>query len=315
MKYFLNLKLAQLAQGLWPSAHHTQGLRPPRQTFQAVVGIFLILFLAACTPEDDTPDAPIQKVELSDDPLDVYIREAFLDPYGVAVRYRFADRYVSPVERVAPVEKDLVRPTLDFLTKFWVQPYLEVANGEDYFRSTVPAEVVLIGSFIFNTDGTVVLGTADAGARITLTNINAIDEQNRDWVFQQLGTIYHEYAHIMHQRFNLPPNFQEISPQGYTSAGSWFNLTDEEALRRGFVSPYGTSSFNEDFAELVAFILYDPDFFDTYINDEECTDEACLERNEGRTRLRAKYNSILEHYERNTGVDLLQLRARIQDRL
>ena len=163
MKYFTNLNLAQLAQGLWaastvdavrwPSAHHTQGLRPPRQTFQAVVGICLILFLAACTPEDDTPDAPIQKVELSDDPLDAYIREAFLDPYGVAVRYRFADRYVSPVERVAPVEKDLVRPTLDFLNKFWVQPYLEVANGEDYFRSTVPAEVVLIGSFIFNTDG------------------------------------------------------------------------------------------------------------------------------------------------------------------
>ena len=179
----------------------------------------------------------------------------------------------------------------------------------------MPAEVVLIGSFIYRGDGTVVLGTADAGARITLTDVNSVSVNNQDWVFRQLGTIYHEYAHIMHQLYDLPPGFQAISPQGYTSRGSWFTLTDGEALRRGFVSNYGTSDINEDFAEVVASLLYEPDFFEQYINDEDCTDDDCQARNEGRAMIRTKYSAILEHYERNTGVDLLQLRARIQDRL
>ena len=275
---------------------------------------FSFILLLACN-DNDLPPAPVQKVDLSDDPLDVYIRENFLDPYGVAVRYRFVDRYVDPTNRVTPPRQVLVQPALAFLQEYWIAPYLEVPGGKEYLESTIPAEIVLIGSFIYNIDGTVVLGTADAGARITLTDVNSVDATNQDWVFRQLGTIYHEYAHIMHQRFDLPPNFQEISPQGYTSPGSWFLLSDQEALQRGFVSPYGTSDVNEDFAEIVAFLLYDPDFYETYIDDEECTDEACMERNEGRARLRTKYNAIVEHYERNTGVDLLQLRARIQDRL
>ena len=280
----------------------------------SVSTLIVLMGLLACS-SDDSVDAEVIPVTPSEDPLDVFIRDRFLDSYGVAVRYRFVDRYVKPTERVTPPRRELVQPTLDFLNKFWVDPYLDVPNGEEYFRSTVPAEIVLIGSFIFNTDGTVVLGTADAGARITLTDINSVDEENPEWVFRQLGTIYHEYAHIMHQRFNLPPNFQQISPQGYTSAGSWFTLTDDEALRRGFVSPYGTSSFNEDFAEVVAFLLYDPDFYSTYINDEDCTDEACVERNQGRAMIRAKYTTILEHYQENTGVNLLQLRENIQAKL
>lgn len=280
---------------------------------RSLLWVLPLAVLLACS--DDLAPTDVQTVEPSDDPLDVYIRENFLDPYGVAVRYRYVDRYVNPANRVTPPRQDLVQPTLEFLQEYWIEPYLEVAGGEEYLKSTIPAEVVLIGSFIYNLDGTVVLGTADAGARITLTDVNSVDEDNQEWVFRQLGTIYHEYAHIMHQRFDLPPNYQEISPQGYTSPGSWFLLTDNEAVQRGFVSPYGTSSVNEDFAELVAFLLYDPNFFATYINDEECADVACVERNEGRAMIRTKYNAILEHYERNTGVDLLQLRARIQERL
>src|SRR5690606_32399753 len=151
-------------------------------------------------------------------------------------------------------------PMLDFLTEYWIEPFVSVANGNRFFRAHVPAEIVLIGSMMYNSDGTVTLGTADAGARITLTEVNFVNPDNKEWVLRQLGTIYHEFAHIMHQRYNLPSSWQNISPQGYTSPGSWYNLTEEEALQRGFVSRYGTSSFNEDFSEVVAFILFHPDF-------------------------------------------------------
>lgn len=113
----------------------------------------------------------------------------------------------------------------------------------------------------------------------------------------------------------MPANFQQISPTGYTSLGSWFNLTDEEALRRGFVSPYGTSTFNEDYAEIVAFILFEPEFFEIYINDEPCDGSTdCEERNEGRALLRQKFNLITSHYTQSTGVDLLEVRDLIQSK-
>jgi substrate import-associated zinc metallohydrolase lipoprotein len=279
--------------------------------------LFLIgtLLLVSCY-SDESVESPVKTVTESDDPLDQYIQTNYQDEYGVAVRYKYVDRYYDASKRASPPERDVVIPMLEFLNSFWIEPYINVPNGKRFFESHIPAEIVLIGSSIYNDDGTVLLGTADAGARITLTEVNFVDIQNREWVFRQLGTIYHEFAHIVHQRYNLPPNFQQISPEGYTSAGSWFTLSDEDALQRGFVSPYGTSSFNEDFAEIVAFLLYDPDFYDKYINDEpNCSTADCEARNEGRARLRRKYNAILEHYQENTGVDLLSVRALIQAKL
>ncbi|MEL7004418.1 MAG: putative zinc-binding metallopeptidase, partial [Bacteroidota bacterium] len=103
---------------------------------------------------------------------------------------------------------------------------------------------------------------------------------------------------------------------GYTSAGSWFNLTDEEALQRGFVSPYSTSSPNEDFAETVAFFLFNPDFEEEFMMDESnCTTADCEARNAGRERVRQKLASIMDHYERVTEVSLEDLRASIQEKL
>lgn len=280
---------------------------------------FLILgtltMVSACYPDEEVV-SPVKTQPLSEDPLDQYIQENFVDKYGVAVRYAFVDRYVDQNKRVTPPKLSVVQPMLDFLTEFWIEPFTEVANGTRFFKSHVPAEVIFIGSTMYNADGTVTLGTADAGARITLTEVNDVDINNQAWIFRQLGTIYHEFAHIMHQRYNLPPNFQEISPEGYTSLGSWYNLSDEEALQRGFVSPYGTSTFNEDFAEVVAYLLFRPDFYERYLEDEpECFNVDCVARNEGRAKLRRKYNAILEHYKQNTGVDLLQVRALIQAKL
>ncbi len=281
--------------------------------------LFLIGLLAFATSgcyKDEDVVIPVKNQPLSADPIDQYIQQKFLKEYGIAVRYKFVDRYVDRNKRVTPPKRELVQPMLDFLTEFWIEPFINVPSGSRFFRSHVPAEIILIGSTIFNADGTVTLGTADAGARITLTEVNDINQQNIDWIIRQLGTIYHEFAHIVHQRYNLPPNFQEISPQGYTSLGSWFNLTNEEALQRGFVSPYGTSTFNEDFAEVVAFLLFDPLFYEKYIKDEaNCNTVDCVARNEGRAKLRRKYNAILEHYKQNTGVDLLRVRALIQAKL
>ena len=278
--------------------------------------LFIIFLLTGCYP-DESLNVPVKQtdVQLETD-LDKFIETNFREKYGMAIRYRFVDRYISPTQRVAPPRLKVVQPMLDFIQKFWVDPFLEVQNGEAYFRAYVPSEVVLLGGFIYNDDGTVVLGTADAGAQITFTYVNAIDPADKEWGALQLQTVYHEFAHIVHQRNKLPADFEKISPAGYTSPGFWVSLSDEDALIRGFVSPYGTSSPNEDFAETVAFFLYNPNFESEFMTDEpNCLTPECEARNAGRELVREKLTAIREHYVKVVGVDLQAVRNAIQAKL
>jgi substrate import-associated zinc metallohydrolase lipoprotein len=278
--------------------------------------LFIILLLTGCYP-DESLNVPVKQtdVQLETD-LDKFIETNFREKYGMAIRYRFVDRYIGPTQRVAPPRLEVVQPMLDFIQKFWVDPFLEVQNGEAYFRAYVPSEVVLLGGFIYNDDGTVVLGTADAGAQITFTYVNAIDPADKEWEALQLQTVYHEFAHIVHQRNKLPADFEKISPAGYTSPGFWVSLSDEDALIRGFVSPYGTSSPNEDFAETVAFFLYNPNFESEFMTEEpNCLTPECEARNAGRELVREKLTAIREHYVKVVGVDLQAVRNAIQAKL
>lgn len=281
----------------------------------SITMMVIMVTLITCYPSEEL-NVPEKDIDVELTELDVYIQNNFTDKYGIAVRYRYNDNFVDFGERVTPPKLEVVRPMLDFIDDFWIDTYLETPNGEAFFRENAPAELVFLGGLIYNPDGTVTLGTADAGAQITFTDVNSIDPEDEQWRTLQLRTVYHEFAHFVHQKFKLPSAFETIAPTGYTSAGSWFNLTDEDALERGFVSPYSTSSPNEDFAETIAFYLYDSEFQTNFINDEEdCIDAACERRNEGRERLRQKVASINSHYEKVTGIDLEQLREKVQSKL
>ena len=276
----------------------------------------LTLFLLGCY-SDESINVPQTEPEVNlETDLDKHIEKNFTREYGMAIRYRFVDRFVDPFTRVTPPRLESVQPMLDFIQTFWIDPYLDLEGGEEFFREHVPAEIVLLGGFIFNEDGTVTLGTADAGAQITFTSVNLVDPTDEDWRTLQLQTVYHEFAHIIHQRYKLPNSFETIAAGGYTGPGSWFTLTDEDALLRGFVSPYSTSSPNEDFAETVAFFLFDMEFEEHFMNDEEdCEDADCESRNEGRERIRKKLSAIIEHYGKVVDINLPDVREIIQAKI
>lgn len=278
--------------------------------------ILVLILSTACYQSEDLSVPVNDSGSAPQTALDIYIQEHFTDRYGMAIRYKFVDRFVKPGERVATPKLSVVRPMLDFIDEFWIAPFLEVTNGKVFFENHVPAEIVFLGGLIYNNDGTVTLGTADAGAQITFTNVNAIDLNDLEWRDQQLHTVYHEFAHIVHQRYKLPAAFETIAASGYTSAGSWFNLTDTQAIERGFVSPYATSSPNEDFAETVAFYLFYTDFFEDFINQEsDCQSANCENLNAGKALIQKKLSAISEHYKKVTGIDLDDLRAAVQAKL
>lgn len=274
------------------------------------------MILPSCYEHETLHEPVLQPSDVQNNDLDKYIDKNFTREYGIAIRYKYVDRYVSPTQRVTPPKIEVVRPMLDFIDNFWISPFNEVTNGETFFRNHVPAELIFLGGLIYNEDGTVILGQADAGAQITFTDVNSFDLSDQQWVLTQLHTVYHEFAHIVHQRYRLPPSFETISPEGYTSAGSWFTLSDAEALDRGFVSPYATSSPNEDFAETVSFFLTDEFFNEEFINlEDNCSTPACELRNEGRKKIAQKLNAIETLYEKTTGVNLEEVRKAILSKL
>jgi len=275
----------------------------------------IVLVVSSCYP-DEKIDVKQTKYDVDKTELDQYIEKNFRETFNMAIRYRYVDRYVATGKRVTPPRLEVVKPMLDVIQTFWIDPYLETTNGETFFRNHVPPEIILLGGYIYNANGTVTLGTADSGARITFTNVNSLDPEDLDWRELQLHTVYHEFSHIVHQRYKLPTAFETITKAGYTSSGSWYNLTDEEALQRGFVSPYATSSPNEDFAETVAFFLYDGNFDANFIDQEAgCTTASCEADNAGKLYIAQKIAAIKDHYKKVTGIDLEELRENIQAKL
>ncbi len=274
------------------------------------------LLLISCYPTEEL-NVPVKEVDSNlDTDLDSYINDNFVEEYGMAIRYRFIDKYLNPGQSAAPVRLEAVMPMLDFIEEFWIGPYMDVPNGEEFFRDHVPAEIVFLGGIIYDSNGNLILGFADAGAQITFVDVNSIDLTDEEWRTRQLNILYHEFAHIVHQRYKLPNAFETIAADGYTGPGSWFVLTDDQSLTRGFVSPYATSSPNEDFAECVSFFLFDPDFEDNFITIEaDCVTDDCVDKNEGRLRIAEKISAISDHYEKVTGISLEELREAVQNRL
>jgi len=274
--------------------------------------ILLIFCFAGCYRSDqlNVPEKEFDDDDFSE--LDRYINENFTEPYGITVRYRYSDDFINFGQRTVPVKVELVRPMLDFLQTYWIDPYLEVENGREFFIGHVPAEVVLLGGQIFDGGG-VVLGFAEAGARITVLDVNTLDLEDDDWVRRQLNIIYHEFAHVVHQKHNMPSGFETITPTGYTGPGSWFTLTNEDALERGFVTPYSTQDVQEDFAELISFYLFEPEFDSLYLQQEfDCETADCERRNEGRQSISEKLSNVSNHYGKVTGIDLDLLREATQ---
>ncbi|GAA4276149.1 substrate import-associated zinc metallohydrolase lipoprotein [Aquimarina mytili] len=246
--------------------------------------------------------------------LDQFLKTEFRDPYGCNVIYKFVDRYIDPSKQATPPRLDVVKPIAELIKQAWIEPYNKASDqGGEFLTTYFPGEIVILGSPLYNGDGTITLGIADAGVRVTLTQANEYAPDNTTWILQTFRTLHHEFAHIVDQNFNFDVEaFYNISSEDYTTPGTWTNETLETAIARGMVTPYATSAVGEDFAETVSYIVTtDPAVFEaTYITPEDCTGlgQDCLDRNEGRQRIQQKYDAVVKYMKEDVGIDILVLR-------
>lgn len=215
------------------------------------------LFLASC--EDDKL-GPTIFPEVSDEPdsnsytykFDKWLNNEFRDIYNVEFKYMMEDVEADMNYNLVPANYENARD-LAVLTKYlWYDSYKEVA-GPDFIKSYGPRILHLIGSPAYNAStGSIILGLAEGGLKVTLFNVNEMDINDVDMLNSSyFRTMHHEFGHILHQTKSYPTDFNLLSTGRYDDS-SWQTKQPGYVASLGFVTPYASSQAREDFAETIA---------------------------------------------------------------
>jgi substrate import-associated zinc metallohydrolase lipoprotein len=241
-------------------------------------------------------------VDLPKLPIDTWLSDNFTKPYNIEVKYRW-DAYEIPLNKIlVPPYVANVQPTMEAVKAIWIEPYVKEA-GLDFIKKFCPKQYVLVGSANWNTDGTIILGTAEGGRKVVLYQINDFNKQNIPGVQEMLHTIHHEFGHILHQNILYPLDFKQITPGTYTS--NWYNNTETEALNLGYISSYAMSGPDEDFVEMLSIMLvYGKDAFDTRVN--------ALTNVTAKTALRKKEQIVVDYLTKTYKINFRSLQTTTQ---
>lgn len=274
---------------------------------------YLFIALAAFTfwacSEDDLDANSIfgSETQTTQNAFDAWLLKNFTEPYNIDFKYRFEDKESNKNYNLAPADYDK-SVALAIMTKhLWLEAYEELA-GTEFIRTYCPKLMHLVGSPAYNSQGSIVLGTAEGGLKITLYNVNQIDLEYLDidmlnyWYFK---TMHHEFAHILHQTKEYSTDFNLITPSSYQSS-SWVNLGELEALGMGFVSPYASSEPQEDFVEIIAIYV---------TNTAEYWDELLANAgDEGAALIEEKLALVKDYMLTTWSINLDELRTIVQRR-
>ena len=136
--------------------------------------------------------------------FDEWLYRNYVQTYNIDYKYRMDDKETDLTKNLAPAELINSMRLAKIIKHVWLEAYVEVA-GIDFMRKHAPAILHIVGSAAWNGDGTITLGTAEGGLKITLymtnwLNPKDIDSMNR-YFFK---TMHHEFTHILQQDVNYP---------------------------------------------------------------------------------------------------------------
>jgi substrate import-associated zinc metallohydrolase lipoprotein len=275
------------------------------KVFNFIFPLIAIIALSSCR-EDAIGDSGIEIPSEPQTELDKWIDTTFRAPYNVYVQYRWNNN-LSDVEHITvPPREELVQPFLKAVLKIWLTPYIRVAEShEDFMKDYICRQLFLVGSGSYNAGGSVTLGLAAAGYRITLFTVNQFDLENGGVGLASLQrffqTMHHEFGHILNQRKPYDANFQRITGN-YTA--DWTILTDEQARELGFISAYARSAHIEDFVEVLSHYI-------TYTETEWQNLMNSIKNVQAREYIRLKQLSVSSYMKNTYGVNMLELRKEV----
>lgn len=235
-----------------------------------------------------------------------WITKNYIEPYNIDFKYRMEDIESDMNYNLAPATVVKSKQMAVLLKHLCLGSYDEVTGSTDFIRSHFPKMVHLIGSAAYRNNGTMVLGTAEGGLKISLYYINEIRIDNtahlKTYYFR---TLFHEFAHIFHQKKAYSKDFDEITAGGYVtdswnSAWGESNVSEANARKAGFISAYASKDAHEDFVELLAH----------YVTNTAAEWNQIMTNAEtkGSTILKAKFEIVYSYMVDSWDIDLNKLR-------
>lgn len=245
--------------------------------------------------------------------FDKWVLSNYTNPYNILLKYRMEDKESDMTHVLVPAvyEKSVVLAKI--VKHVWLEAYDEATGNPNFLRHYVPKILHFIGSPAYEDNGTMVVGTAEGGMKITLYNVNDIDPANIDidmlneYYFQ---TMHHEFAHILHQTKNFDPSFERITENSYVGSDWYIKIdpvtgqassrSNADAWKEGFVTAYAMSESREDFVENIA----------TYVVNTEAYWNNMLANagEEGRALIERKFDIVYDYMLQTWGIDLDRLR-------
>ena len=272
--------------------------------------------LSSCSDDDLNPQSVFEDLSnVQKNEFDNWLEENYRKEYNIDFMYRFTDKESDLSYNVIPADYDCSVALAILVKHMWLETYVE-ALGIDFMRTYTPRQIQLTGSYKWNANGSQVLGTAEGGLKIMFYGVNELDIDNPrinvdnpyeshsvvplDMNYWFFHTMHHEFCHILNQKKEYAPSYQNISAATY-HATDWINLEDKNVAKEGFVSAYASSEDREDFAEM----------YSTYITNSEAGWQKILDAagEDGAKILNQKMDMVKEYFKNEWNLDLDHMRS------
>ncbi|WP_158974368.1 substrate import-associated zinc metallohydrolase lipoprotein [Cellulophaga sp. L1A9] len=263
-----------------------------------LIAVIAIIILSSCSQEDSFKGSALDTSTPKLSVLDTYIRTNYVSAYNIDVLYKWNENVVDNNRFLFPPVETNVQPVLEVVEKIWLDSYSEV-GGTDFVKLVAPRQLLLVGGRNYNQSGTILLGLAEGGKRITLFETDLVDVSDKANITRFLSTIQHEYCHILNQTIPFDEDgYGEITPAEYTA--QWFNTSIADARELGFISDYARSNVIEDFAEMVNFMLINS-------NEEYNALIDAIVDVEARENIRKKEVIVADYFDKQWDIDIYEL--------
>lgn len=231
-----------------------------KQIYFLLLVLTVSISFSSCSSDDKPSGQSIFKGEVKRDNLDNWLLMNYTYPYNIDFKYKMEDIESDMKYHLVPADSAKAAKLAIIVKYLWMDAYNEITSA-DFIKSNVPRQIHLIGSPAYNSEGTMVLGTAEGGLKVTLYMVNSLTPEMladyatlTDYYFH---TMHHEFTHILNQKKPYNTDFNRITEKYYLS-GDWYqhdtpgDPVDPYALHRGCITAYAMSEGLEDFAEMLS---------------------------------------------------------------
>ena len=277
-----------------------------KKNIYAILLAFVASFaLMSCSDDEPSSESIFPTTSPKRDAFDKWLLENYTFPYNVEMKYKMENIESDKKYHLVP-DGSAKTAKLSIIMKYlWFDAYNEVV-GPDFIKENMPRTIHFIGSPAYNSEGTMVLGTAEGGLKITLYMVNSLDDKTlKDYDTMNtyyFHTLHHEFTHILNQKIPYDQSFKLITESGYVS-GDWYTISDKTAHQAGFITPYAMVEPLEDFAEMLSgYVTKSQSEWNAILADAGTT---------GAASISAKLDIVRNYMQESWNVDIDQLRAAV----